>query len=100
LLRRAASRKSAAVKSSRVIAKAFGIKISPNHFRSEENHESERLRRAAESKASGCEEQLSQRSMPLVLKRNSNHSLIRPTQNPCDKRARLITAPILQTILK
>jgi spermidine synthase len=33
-----------------VIAKAFGIKISPNHFRSEENHESERLRRAVESK--------------------------------------------------
>jgi hypothetical protein len=37
-----------------VIAKAFGIKLSPNHFRSEENHESERLRRAAESKVNAA----------------------------------------------
>jgi homoserine O-acetyltransferase/O-succinyltransferase len=37
-----------------VIAKAFGIKLSPNHFRSEQNHESERLRRAAESKVNAA----------------------------------------------
>ena len=45
---------SAAVKLSRVIAKALGIKIFPNHFQSKENHESESLRKSAKSKVNAA----------------------------------------------